>query len=43
MVRTEETWSGLLARLLRRPFTKILRAAIDGGLARMQPERRVTP
>ena len=32
----------LLARLLRRLLTKILRAAIDSGLAHMQPERRDT-
>ena len=42
MVWTEQCWSGLLTCLLRRPCTKTLQAAINSGLARMQPERPVT-
>ncbi len=38
VVRTEESWSGLLSRLLRRPFTKTLQTAIDTGLARLKVE-----
>jgi hypothetical protein len=37
-VRLEESWSGLLARLLRRPFTRTLQTAIDTGLARLKAE-----
>jgi hypothetical protein len=43
MVRTGVSWSGLLTRRLRRPFTTTLRAAIDGGVARRQSERPLTP
>ena len=45
VVRTEESWDGLLARLLRRRFTTTLRTAIDTGLARLkaEAERRATP
>jgi hypothetical protein len=38
VVRLEESWSGLLVRLLRRPFTRILQTAIDTGLARLKAE-----
>jgi hypothetical protein len=38
VVRLEESWSGLLARLLRRPFAKTLQTAIDTGLARLKTE-----
>lgn len=38
IVRTEESWSGLLSRLLRRPFTRTLQTAIDTGLARLKAE-----
>jgi hypothetical protein len=43
-VRLEESWSGLLARLFRRPFTRTLQRAIDTGLARLkaEAERRAT-
>jgi hypothetical protein len=45
VVWTEESWSGLLARLLRRRFTTTLKTAIDTGLARLkaEAERRATP
>jgi len=44
VVQTEESWGGLLARLLRRPFTRTLQTAIDTGLARLkaEAERRTT-
>jgi hypothetical protein len=38
VVRLEESWDGLLARLLRRPFTRTLQTAIDTGLARLKSE-----
>jgi Phospholipase_D-nuclease N-terminal len=38
VVRLEESWDGLLARLLRRPFTRTLQAAIDTGLVRLKAE-----
>jgi hypothetical protein len=43
-VRLDESWTGLLARLLRRPFTKTLQRAIDTGLTRLkaEAERRAT-
>jgi Polyketide cyclase / dehydrase and lipid transport len=37
VVRLEESWDGLLARRLRRPFTRTLQTAIDSGLARLRP------
>jgi hypothetical protein len=37
-VRTEESWEGLLASLLRRPFRGTLQSAIDTGLARLKAE-----
>jgi hypothetical protein len=36
VVWLEESWDGLLARLLRRPFTRTLQTAIDTGLARLK-------
>jgi hypothetical protein len=44
IVSTEESWSGLLARLLRRRFTTTLKTAIDTGLGRLkaEAERRAT-
>ena len=38
VVRLEESWDGLLARRLRRPFTRTLQTAIDSGLARLKAE-----
>ncbi len=38
VVRLEESWDGLLARLLRRPFTRTLQTAIDTGLAHLKTE-----
>lgn len=45
VVSTEESWGGLLARLLRTRFTKTLKTAIDTGLARLkaEAERRAGP
>jgi hypothetical protein len=45
IVSTEESWGGLLARLLRKRFTTTLKTAIDTGLARLKAEgeRRATP
>lgn len=47
VVRLEESWDGLLARLLRRPFTRTLQTAVDTGLAASRPrpsgKRRATP
>ncbi len=37
-VRLEESWSGLLARLFRRPLTRTLQGAIDTGLTRLKAE-----
>jgi hypothetical protein len=44
VVSTEESWAGLLARLLRKRFTTTLKTAIDTGLARLkaEAERRAT-
>ena len=44
ILSTEESWSGLLARLLRRRFTTTLKNAIDTGLGRLkaEAERRAT-
>ena len=43
-VRTEESWDGLLARILRRPFRKALQDSIDSGLMHLktEAERRVS-
>jgi hypothetical protein len=38
VVSTEESWGGLLARLLRKRFTAMLNTAIDTGLARLKAE-----
>jgi hypothetical protein len=38
IVSTEESWGGLLSRLLRRRFTTTLRTAIDTGLAGLKAE-----
>jgi hypothetical protein len=43
MVRTAASWSGLLTRLLRRPFTNTLRPRSTAGVARMSSERPLTP
>lgn len=45
IVTTEESWGGLLARLLRKRFATTLKTAIDTGLARLkaEAERRATP
>jgi hypothetical protein len=45
IVSTEESWGGLLARLLRQRFTTTLKTAIDTGLDRLkaEAERRTTP
>jgi hypothetical protein len=45
VVRTEESWDGLLARLLRQRLTRTLRTAVDAGLARLkaEAERRAAP
>ena len=45
VVWTEESWGGLLARLLRRRFTTTLNTAIGTGLARLkaEAERRAIP
>jgi len=45
VVSTEESWGGLLARLLRKRFAKTLETAIDTGLARLkaEAERRAGP
>ncbi|HEX7173016.1 MAG TPA: SRPBCC family protein [Candidatus Limnocylindria bacterium] len=37
-VRTEESWEGLLASLLRRIFRGTLRTAVDTGLERLKAE-----
>jgi hypothetical protein len=44
VVWTEASWEGLLARRLRRPFTRRLQTGIDTGLARLkaEAERRAT-
>jgi hypothetical protein len=45
IVSTEESWGGLLARLLRKRFTTTLKTATDTGLTRRkaEAERRVSP
>jgi hypothetical protein len=45
ILTTEESWGGLLARLLRKRFATTLKTAIDTGLARLkaEAERRATP
>jgi hypothetical protein len=44
LVRSEESWGGLLVRLLRRPLTRSLQRAIDSGLEHLKAEvgRRAT-
>ena len=38
VVRTEESWEGLLARVLRAPFRKALQRSIDSGLIHLKAE-----
>lgn len=38
LVRTEESWKGLLVRLLRGPMRKSLQKAVDGGLQHLKAE-----
>jgi uncharacterized protein YndB with AHSA1/START domain len=38
LVRTEESWQGLLVRLLRGPMRKSLEKAVDGGLGHLKAE-----
>ena len=38
LVRTEESWQGLLVRLLRGPMRKSLQKAVDGGLGHLKAE-----
>jgi hypothetical protein len=38
IVATQESWGGLLARLLHKRFTTTLKTAIDTGLARLKAE-----
>jgi carbon monoxide dehydrogenase subunit G len=38
LVRTEESWDGLLARLLRGRMRKTLQGSIDSGLAHLKAE-----
>jgi hypothetical protein len=43
-IRTEESWDGIAARLLRRPLRAMLRKAVDEGLRRLKYEaERRTP
>jgi hypothetical protein len=44
-VVTEESWSGLLARLLRGPMQKTVRKALDDGLSalKVEAEQRAQP
>jgi uncharacterized protein YndB with AHSA1/START domain len=37
-VRTEESWEGLMARILRGPMQKMLQDAIDAGLRHLKAE-----
>src|SRR5918992_2422121 len=37
-VRTEESWEGLLSRILRGPFRKALKKSIDSGLGHLKAE-----
>jgi hypothetical protein len=36
IARTEESWDGLAARLLRRPFRKLLQSTLDRGVERLK-------
>ena len=38
LVQTEESWQGLLVRLLRGPMRKSLQKAVDGGLEHLKAE-----
>jgi hypothetical protein len=38
LVRTEESWQGLLVRLLRGPMRKSLQNAVNGGLGHLKAE-----
>jgi uncharacterized protein YndB with AHSA1/START domain len=38
LVRTEESWQGVLVRLLRGPMRKSLQKAVDGGLDHLKAE-----
>jgi hypothetical protein len=38
LVSTEESWNGLVVRLLRRPLAKMLQGAIDAGLRHLKAE-----
>lgn len=38
LVRSEESWDGLLVRLLRRSLTRSLQRAIDSGLGHLKAE-----
>ncbi len=38
IVRTEESWEGLLVRILRRPFQKQLETAVHTGLGYLKAE-----
>ncbi len=38
MVRSAESWDGLIVRLLRRSMTKSLQKAIDSGLQHLKIE-----
>jgi uncharacterized protein YndB with AHSA1/START domain len=38
LVRTEESWQGLLVRLLAGPMRKSLQKAVDGGLQHLKAE-----
>lgn len=38
VVRTEESWEGLMARILRRSMVRMLENAIDSGLAHLKAE-----
>jgi hypothetical protein len=38
VVRTDETWEGILVTLMRGPMTKALQKAIDDGLTYLQAE-----
>jgi hypothetical protein len=43
VVATEESWEGLLSRLLRVPFQKALKSSIDAGLTYLKNEAERTP
>ena len=38
LARTEESWEGLLVRILRRPLQKSLQKAMDSGLGHLKAE-----